>query len=140
MITGPLLTSWLRQYWNLTAVSIAVHDGGMGSTTWFVGHDGGRWVAKAVAPAAGSQFTSGLSVAQWLERTGISAGAPVPATDGQLAVNVGEGWLALLTWVPGHSLTGRDSGERELIGTTLAGVHRARDPLGPGRGGSPRMT
>jgi Ser/Thr protein kinase RdoA (MazF antagonist) len=125
VITEPMLAAFLGRYWNLVDVRIAIHNGGMGSATWFVERDGGRWVAKAVAPAAGSQFAGGLGIARWLERAGIPAGAPVPAADGQLAVNVGEGWLALLTWVPGHPLTGRDSAERELIGTTLAGVHRA---------------
>ena len=34
------------------------------------------------------------------------------------------GW-ALLTWVPGHELTGQDDAEQDLIGRTLAKVHRA---------------
>lgn len=120
-----MLASWLRQHWNLADARIAVHDGGMGSATWFIDHDRDRWVAKAVAPVAGSQFTGGLGLARWLEHAGIPAGAPVPAANGQLAVDVGEGWLALLTWVPGHPLTGQDSAEQKLIGTTLARVHGA---------------
>lgn len=120
-----MLASWLRKYWNLADVRIAVHDGGMGSATWFIDHDSDRWVAKAVPPAAGSQFTGGLGIARSLEVAGIPAGAPVPAVNGQLAVNVGEGWLALLTWVPGHPLTGQDSAERGLLGMTLARVHSA---------------
>jgi Ser/Thr protein kinase RdoA (MazF antagonist) len=86
--------------------------------------DGRRWVAKAVAPADGSQFTGGLAIAQRLEEAGIPAGAPLPATGGQFAVNVAGDWLALLTWVPGHALTGQDSAEQGLIGRTLARVHR----------------
>jgi Ser/Thr protein kinase RdoA (MazF antagonist) len=125
VISAPVLASCLRRYWNLADVRLAVHNGGMGSATWFVDHEAGRWVAKAVAPDAGRQLTGGLGLARRLERAGICAGAPVPAAGGQLAVNVGEGWLALLTWVPGHPLTGQDPGEQELIGTTLARVHRA---------------
>jgi Ser/Thr protein kinase RdoA (MazF antagonist) len=76
-------------------------------------------VAKLVAPAAGSQFSGGLAIAKALEDAGIPAGAPVPARDGRLAVDVGDGWLALLTWVPGHPLTGESPAERELIGGVL---------------------
>ena len=47
----------MRRYWKLDDVSIAVHNGGMGSATWFIGHGSGRWVAKAVPAEAGSQFT-----------------------------------------------------------------------------------
>jgi homoserine kinase type II len=124
VITEAVLASWLRKYWTLTDVRVTVHDGGMGSATWFIEQDAHRWVAKAVAPAAGSQFAGGLSIARRLDRTGIPAGAPVPATNGQLAVDVGEGWLALLTWVPGHPLTGQEASDQALIGTTLACVHR----------------
>lgn len=97
----------------------------MGSATWFVDHGGDRWVAKAVAPVAGSQFAGGLAIAQRLEHAGIPAGAPVPASDGKLIVNVDDDWLALLTWVPGRPLTGRSRAEQDLIGMTLARVHQA---------------
>ncbi len=46
----------MRRYWKLDDVSIAVHNGGMGSATWFIGHGSGRWVAKAAPAEAGSQF------------------------------------------------------------------------------------
>jgi homoserine kinase type II len=88
VVTESLLASWLEQYWGVEAAQVSVHNGGMGSATWFVGNRGDRWVAKLVAPAAGSQFTGGLALAQALEDAGVPAGA-----------------------------------ERELIGTTLAGVH-----------------
>jgi len=125
MITEPMLASWLRGHWNLADVRIVVHNGGMGSVTWFVSADPDRWVAKVVSPAAGRSFTGGLGMARSLDAGGIPAGDPVPAVNGQLAVNVGEGWLALLTWVPGHPLTGQDPAERELLGRTLARVHTA---------------
>jgi len=102
-----------------------VHNGGMGSRTWFVDLGDQRWVAKAVAPAAGPQLTGGLAMAQRLERAGIPAGAAVPADGGQLAVDAGAAWLALLTWVPGVPLDGQDRAEQEIIGATLARVHRA---------------
>ena len=125
MITESVLFSSLRRNWRLEGVRVTVHNGGMGSQTWFVDRGDRRWVAKAVAPGDGVQFAGGMAIAQRLEQAGISAGAPVPAADGQLVVRAGDDWLALLTWVPGHELTSEDSAEQDLIGTTLADVHRA---------------
>lgn len=125
MITEPELASLLRRHWKLDGARVAVHNGGMGSATWFVTRAGGRWVAKLVAPHTGSQFRGGLATAMTLEQAGIPAGAPVRTADGQLAVDVDAGSLALLTWVPGQPLTGESAAERELIGTTLARVHLA---------------
>ena len=125
MITEPVLVSSLRRHWGLTDARVTVHNGGMGSQTWFVDLGDRRWVAKAVAPAGGRQFAGAMAIAHHLEEAGIPAGAAVPAAGGELAVNVADDWLALLTWVPGHPLTGQDGAEQDLIGRTLARVHRA---------------
>jgi len=125
VITNAGLPACLDRYWGLSGVELTVHDGGMGSRTWFVGQGGRRWVAKAVEPGDGRSFTGGLTIAARLDRAGIPAGAPVPAADGRLAVDTGDAWLALLTWVPGRPLTGQDQAGQELIGSTLAGVHQA---------------
>ena len=124
MITEPALLSCLSRYWGLRNVRVTVHDGGMGSRTWFVDLGDRRWVAKAVAPGDGRPFAGGLAIAGRLEQAGIPAGAPVAAVGGQLAVDVGDAWLALLTWVPGQALTGEEDAEQHLIGRTLAEVHR----------------
>lgn len=125
MITEPELTTCVRRHWGLEGVRVSVHNGGMGSQTWFVDLDDRRLVAKAVVSADGRQFTGGMAVAGRLEQAGIPAGAPVPAVGGQLTVNIGDAWLALLTWVPGEPLTGEDSADHVLLGRTLAQVHRA---------------
>ena len=125
MITEPALVSWLSRYWGLAGVRVTEHNGGMGSETWFVDRRDQRWVAKAVVPGGGGQFAGGLAIARRLEQTGIPAGAPVPTGDGQLAVDVGRAWLALLTWVPGRALTGQGDADQALIGATLARVHQA---------------
>lgn len=125
MIPEPVLTSSLRRHWGLESAQISVHNGGMGSETWFVDLEDRRFVAKAVAPTAGRQFAGGMAVACRLEQAGIPAGAPVPAIGGQLTINIGDAWLALLTWVPGVPLTGENNADQVLIGRTLAQVHRA---------------
>ena len=124
MLSEQVLRSGLRRYWGLDEVTVAVHNGGMGSATWFVGHDGARWVAKAVAAEAGGQFAGGLRLAQRLERAGIPAGAPLATASGQIAVELADCRLAVLAWVPGHPLTGQRAAERRVIGTTLARAHR----------------
>jgi Ser/Thr protein kinase RdoA (MazF antagonist) len=125
VISEQALAACLGRYWGLAGARVTVHNGGMGSQTWFVDLGDRRWVAKAVAPGDGDQFAGGMTIAQRLERAGIPAGAPIPAADGKLVVNVDGDWLALLTWVPGHALTGRDAVEQDLIGATLARVHVA---------------
>lgn len=124
MVSESVLCSSLLRNWHLEGARVTVHNGGMGSQTWFVEQAGRRWVAKAVAPRDGVQFAGGMAIAQRLEQAGIPAGVPVPAGDGRLVVPAGEDWLALLTWVSGHELSGADPAEQELIGTTLAKVHR----------------
>lgn len=125
VVSESVLLSSLLRNWQLERAQVTVHNGGMGSQTWFVDLAGRRWVAKAVAPGDGVQFAGGMTIAQRLDQAGIPAGAPLPAIDDQLVVRAGDDWLALLTWVPGHELTGEDSAEQELIGATLAKVHRA---------------
>jgi Ser/Thr protein kinase RdoA (MazF antagonist) len=125
MLTEPLLVSYLSRYWALADIRVRVHNGGMGSETWFVDLGDRRWVAKAVTSADGSQFAGGMTIARHLEQAGILTGAPVPAADGHLVVDLGDAQLALLTWVPGRELTGQDDAEQEVIGAMLARVHRA---------------
>ncbi|HEY3954081.1 MAG TPA: hypothetical protein VGM53_11950 [Streptosporangiaceae bacterium] len=56
MITEPELAALLQCHWDLDGVQVTVHNGGMGSATWFVTRGADRWVAKLVArtPAASS--------------------------------------------------------------------------------------
>ncbi len=124
MLADEELPRCLTRYWDLKNAQVVTHDGGMGSRTWFVNLDNRRWVAKAVAPADGRQFTAGLGIATRLEQAGIPAGAPVPPVDGGLAVDMGSCWLALLTWVPGQPLAGHTTTDQEVIGRTLAAVHK----------------
>ena len=112
VVTESVLVSCLSRYWGLAGARVGVHNGGMGSGTWFVDLGDRRWVAKAVAPDDGRPFAGGMVIARRLEQAGIPAGAPVPAVSGELVVNVGGAWLALLTWVPGRALTGQDDAGR----------------------------
>ena len=75
-------------------------------------------------------MTASSSPGAWPSRSGLSRrayrpGRPSPPPARQLVVQAGDDWLALLTWVPGHALTGQEPAEQDLIGTTLARVHQA---------------
>lgn len=76
MLTDSALLSCLLRHWHLEGAQVTVHNGGMGSQTWFVDLGGVRWVAKAVAARDGIQFAGGMIIAQRLEQAGIPAGAP----------------------------------------------------------------
>jgi hypothetical protein len=134
VIAEPVLVSCLNRHWGLAGAQVGVHNGGMGSETWFVDLDDCRWVAKAVAPGDGRQFAGGLAVARRLEQAGIPVGAPVPARGGQFVVRAGDAWLALLTWVPGRrsparTILSRTSSARRWPRCTGPEVERSLAPM-----------
>ena len=124
MISDVRLREFLADLWGLAGATVEVHNGGMNSATWFVTDGGERWVAKAVVPASRRSFAAGLTVSAALDNAGIPAGAPLAARHGDRVVDLDGIPLALLTWVPGKELSGSDPGDQQLIGTTLARVHR----------------
>ncbi len=125
MLTEAGLRHALDRLWGLPGAEVRPHHGGMNSATWLVDHDGRRWVAKAVPPAAERQLRGGLAVAARVEEAGIPAGAPRPTLAGRPVADVGGQSVALLTWVAGTPLTGAEAPEQRLIGATLARVHGA---------------
>ena len=115
----------LAEDWALHDAELAPHHGGMNSRTWFVSLGSSRWILKAVPSADGARLASGLSVAAHVDAAGTPAGSPRMTPDGRWTVNR-DGWtLALLRFVDGVGLTGRDESELRLIGATLARVHVA---------------
>ena len=125
MISDDDLALCLRRHWGLEDARITVHNGGMGSRTWFVERGADRWVAKAVTDIGSAQFADGMQLAVRLEQAGQRSGAPVPASTGALTVDTDGESLALLTWVPGTPLTGASDAEQRVMGRTLGDVHAA---------------
>ena len=80
--------------------------------------------SKSPATPARNSLAGWNSRGAWKPPASLQA-PPVAARDGRLAVDVGDGYLALLSWVPGDPLTGRSTADLQLIGNTLAEVHRA---------------
>ncbi|RYU10979.1 phosphotransferase enzyme family protein [Nocardioides iriomotensis] len=120
------LPDLLRRHWGLAAVHLEPLDGGMNSETWLVDHEGNRYVAKRVAPAAVADLVAGAETAATLARHGLVTGAPVPTTDGSLVLD--DHGLALLLHVPGRELTGATDEEQRRIARTLATAHLAGAP------------
>lgn len=124
MIDDAELRACLSDRWGLAGATIEVHDGGMNSATWFVDRGDRRWVAKAVVGDSRRSFVGGLAVAGRVAASGIPTGVPVATRHGEIIIDIGGVPLALLSWVAGAGLSGRDPSEQRLIGTTLAHVHR----------------
>jgi Ser/Thr protein kinase RdoA (MazF antagonist) len=115
----------LAAHWGLTSASVASHDGGMNSQTWFVEAGDSRFVAKAVSRDRRESFEAGLAAAAIVEAAGLAAGAPMPSVSGGTSIEVDGQALALLRYVKGSALTGDSIEDRVLIGSTLGCVHRA---------------
>lgn len=114
----------LGSHWDLgEVVGVEPLLGGMNSHTWSVTGPAGRFVLKQVSPQAKESFVTGLTCAQSLAASGVSAGAPLPARLGELVVDAPGGPAALLRWVEGTPLTGDEPADGASIGRTLALVH-----------------
>lgn len=111
--------------WGLAPDSLSVGSGGMNSQTWLVRAAADRYVAKAVPSDRRGTFEAGLRVATIVEAAGIPAGAPIRTVDGEIVLDVDGFALAVLRFVEGSELTGREPSEQALIGTTLGRVHHA---------------
>lgn len=122
----PALARLLAERWGLSAVEIAVHEGGMSSLTWVVRRGDERWLAKAVpADRYGRRFAAGLDAATRLSAAGIPAGAPVAAVDGASTVEVDGMAFALLSWVEGVPVEQHTTEGLRHVGRTLARAHLA---------------
>jgi Ser/Thr protein kinase RdoA (MazF antagonist) len=97
----------------------------MNSQTWFVRSGSHRYVAKAVPAGAHRRFVSGLAVAAIVQAAGIPSGAAVPTSNGRSFLQVEGHTMALLTFVNGSGLVGRDQVDQRRIGSTLGRVHGA---------------
>jgi Ser/Thr protein kinase RdoA (MazF antagonist) len=81
--------------------SVTRLPGGWNSTTWRVRTAAGQYVAKLVDDLDAPGLISSLRVAEHLAAQGLACGAPVRTRDGELAVQLPQGALALLRYEPG---------------------------------------
>jgi Ser/Thr protein kinase RdoA (MazF antagonist) len=123
-----VLALWGRAAWSAERL-----PGGWNSTTWLVrasSPDGRpeQYVAKLADTGDGDAFRGGLRVAREAARRGFLSGAPVPARDGRLSVDLPEGVLALLEYVPGRPADPGSRADMRRAGAVLARSHRAAGP------------
>lgn len=116
--------------WDGPVTSIEDLAGGWNSTTWLVhlactGASSGRYVAKLADSGDADAFRGGLRVARAASSHGFPSGPPVPARDGSMAVDLPEGVLALLEYLPGRPPDTASPADVRRVGETLARVHRA---------------
>ncbi len=125
---AALLPALTLQHWGDTALDVRPLGGGMNSSTARVRLVSGQYVAKWVAASFVGGATAGLAESLQLAERGLATGAPLPTASGALCVDLDEGVLALLRWVPGAELAGDSPGDQQLIGRTLARAHTLGDP------------
>jgi hypothetical protein len=110
--------------WAQSVLHVEPLTGGMNSETWLVVTDGGRFVLKSV-DQTDPGFVRGLELAAFLDRHGVTTGAPVSTVDGHLVQHIDNRSLALLRYVDGEPLTISEPRSAQVIGTMLARVHEA---------------
>lgn len=116
--------------WDGSVASIEELAGGWNSSTWLIHLSGiggsvGRYVAKLADIGDADAFRGGLRVAATAASRGFPSGPPVPARDGNPAVDLPEGVLALLQYVPGRPPSTTSQADARRVGQTLARAHRA---------------
>jgi Ser/Thr protein kinase RdoA (MazF antagonist) len=104
--------------------------GGWNSTTWLVhlartGGNSGRYVAKLADSGDADAFLGGLRVAHAASSHGFPSGPPVLTRDGSAAVDLPEGVLALLEYLPGRPPDTASPADVRRMGETLARAHQA---------------
>jgi Ser/Thr protein kinase RdoA (MazF antagonist) len=88
--------------WPCPVDSVRPLGGGWNSSTWLVvTPDGRRFVAKLADHLDAEALAGGLRVAEFAAVRGLVCGDPLRTRDGELAVPLPEGVLALLRYVPG---------------------------------------
>ncbi len=124
---GAALSAWPHRVESVTPL-----PGGWNSATWLVVTAQGRYVAKLVDDLDAPGLVSGLRIAEFLAARGLACGAPARTRDGELAVPLPEGTLALLRHEPGTPPDLSVAGQIWRAGRMLARAHQAlRDfPVG----------
>jgi len=115
----------VRVAWGRVVRSAEPLGGGMNSTTALLKLPDGSFVAKWVPTASAGALASGCEVAQLLAGHGLVTGEPLPTLDGRLTVPVGQGAVALLSFVAGEPLTANSVRDQKAMAVTLARVHAA---------------
>ncbi|WP_189930395.1 phosphotransferase enzyme family protein [Streptomyces sulfonofaciens] len=121
--------------WDVPVESVEGLAGGWNSTTWLVrtagAHEPAWYVAKLADGEDADAFRGGLRVAGLAASHSLRTGAPVATQDGRWAVELPEGTLALLRYVPGRSPSASSRSDMRRAGRTLARAHLALLDGGP---------
>jgi homoserine kinase type II len=119
-----VLPGVLRDHWDERVLSVRPLGGGMNSATALVELDSGRFVAKWVPAAGAATMRTSAKITTELAATGLRTGPPKPTRDGALVIDVLDGCLALLEFVPGRELTATAS-DQPLVADALGQAHAA---------------
>jgi Ser/Thr protein kinase RdoA (MazF antagonist) len=111
--------------WPYPVESVTPLAGGWNSATWLVVTVDGSYVAKLVDDLDAAGLVGGLQVAEFLAARGLACGAPARTSDGELAVPLPQGMLALLRHEPGMPPDLAVPDQVRRAGRVLASAHQA---------------
>ena len=110
--------------WPYRVESVTPLAGGWNSTTWLVTTAQGQYVAKLVDDLDAPGLVSSLRIAEFLAVRGLACGTPARTRDGQLAIPLPEGTLALLQYERGKPPDISIPGQVRRAGRVLARAHQ----------------
>ena len=124
-VTRAALTHWLERY-----DAGALHDcrgipSGIENSNFFVSTAGGEWVLTLFERLAPAQLPFYLELMRHLAKRGVPCPAPLPDRSGALFSELNGKPAALVTRLPGRSLTDPEPVHCAAVGAALAHLHLA---------------
>jgi homoserine kinase type II len=124
-VTPEQLAAWLQGYDIGSLVHLQGIAAGIENTNYFVTTSAGRFVLTLFERLTEAQLPFYLNLMVHLASHGIPCPAPIPNRDQQILLHLNGKPAALVTCLPGATVTSPSPQHCALIGTTLADMHLA---------------
>jgi homoserine kinase type II len=136
-VTPEQLSAWLQRYRLGTLVQLQGIAAGIENTNYFVTTTDGSYVLTLFEKLTPMEVPFYLGLMAHLAQHGIPSPAPATDRDGRLFSDLNGKPAALLSRLPGETVTAPTPAHCAEVGTTLAGMHLAGQSY-PGRLANPR--
>ncbi len=136
-VTPEQLSAWLKNYRLGTLVEMQGIASGIENTNYFVTTSGGRYVLTLFEKLTPIELPFYLGLMAHLAQHGVPSPAPAPDAEGRLFSQLNGKPAALVSRLPGESVTAPTPAQCGEVGGTLADIHLAGQSY-PGRLDNPR--